>query len=66
MPRFGTINWAVCAPSACTSNDVEKSIKHTLDKYTEGTGLKITVKVDKEMCQQKMTSSYPMETIFVG
>ncbi|XP_011502852.1 PREDICTED: nose resistant to fluoxetine protein 6-like [Ceratosolen solmsi marchali] len=66
VPRFGTVNWAVCAPSGCNPRDVEASLRHTLAKHTEQTGLKITVKVDAEMCQVRRTEPLPTETLLVG
>ncbi|XP_001603690.2 O-acyltransferase like protein [Nasonia vitripennis] len=66
VPRFGTVNWAVCAPSGCSPRDVEASLRHTLDKHTEETGLKISVKVEPEMCQMRRTEPLPRETIVVG
>ncbi|KAJ8680575.1 hypothetical protein QAD02_016362 [Eretmocerus hayati] len=66
VPRFGTVHWAVCAPSGCSPNDVEASLKHTIAKHTENTGLKITVKVEPEMCQVRRTKALPTETILVG
>ncbi|XP_014214340.1 nose resistant to fluoxetine protein 6-like [Copidosoma floridanum] len=66
VPRFGTINWAVCAPSACTPRDVEVSLRHVLAEHTEETGLKFTVKVNADMCQVRRTGSLPLETIVVG
>ncbi|XP_012252676.2 nose resistant to fluoxetine protein 6-like isoform X2 [Athalia rosae] len=62
VPRFGTVNWAVCTPASCSPQDVEASLRHTLAKHTARTGLKITVKVDAEMCQKKVKESYPTET----
>ena len=66
VPRFSTINWAVCSPASCTSRDIEVSIRHALAKYTAPTGLKISVKVDEEMCQVQRIEPLPLKTIIVG
>ncbi|XP_012283860.1 nose resistant to fluoxetine protein 6 [Orussus abietinus] len=66
VPRFSTVNWAVCAPSSCTSRDVEASLRHVVSKHTANTGLKITVRVDKEMCQVRRIEPLPTETVVVG
>lgn len=51
VPRYSTINWAVCVPSSCSHTDVEFSIRHYVDAFTKGTGINIDVRVDEEMCQ---------------
>lgn len=53
VPRFSTINWAVCVPSSCTANDVELVIKDYMTRFTDTTGLSVKVKVEGEMCQVK-------------
>ncbi|CAL1674854.1 unnamed protein product [Lasius platythorax] len=53
VPRFSTVNWAVCTPASCTAQDVKVSLQHAISKYTTQTGLKITLHVDEEMCQVK-------------
>jgi len=67
VPRFSTINWAVCVPSACSANDVTLQLEHSVNNMT---GLKIRVRVDPQMCVdppvprtflQKM-SAFPAET----
>lgn len=65
VPRFSTVHWAVCTPAACSPNDVESSLKETIAKHTARTGLKITVQVDKEMCQVQRSQPLPTETIVV-
>ncbi|XP_066603638.1 nose resistant to fluoxetine protein 6 [Prorops nasuta] len=66
VPRFSTINWAVCTPSTCTHKDVEASLRHILSKHANNTGFKISVRVDEEMCQVKNKGAIPVETIVVG
>ncbi|XP_063973444.1 O-acyltransferase like protein isoform X1 [Diachasmimorpha longicaudata] len=66
VPRFSTVQWAICAPSSCTSQDVETSLRATISKYTSHTGINVTVKVDREMCQVQRIEPLPTETIIVG
>ncbi|XP_043792229.1 nose resistant to fluoxetine protein 6-like [Apis laboriosa] len=65
LPRYSIVNWAVCTPASCNFKDVETSLHDILTRYTSQTGLKITVKVNKEMCQVKR-KSIPNETMFVS
>ncbi|KAK1137721.1 hypothetical protein K0M31_002215 [Melipona bicolor] len=65
VPRFNIVNWAVCTPASCSFKDVEMSIHEMLTRYTSQTGLKVTVKVNKDMCQIKRKEPVPNETIFV-
>ncbi|XP_035739061.1 nose resistant to fluoxetine protein 6-like isoform X2 [Vespa mandarinia] len=66
VPRFSTVNWAVCTPASCSFRDVEISLRDTLSKYTSQSGLKISVRVDRDMCQMKNNQPLPRETIFVS
>ncbi|XP_033205713.2 nose resistant to fluoxetine protein 6-like [Bombus vosnesenskii] len=66
VPRFNIVNWAVCTPASCSFKDVETSIREILTRYTSQTGVKVTVKVNKEMCQVKTKEPVPKETIFVS
>lgn len=63
VPRFTVVNWGVCAPASCSFKDVETSIRDIVTKYTSQTGLKVTVKVNEEMCQVKR-KEYPKETMY--
>ncbi|XP_029053165.1 O-acyltransferase like protein-like [Osmia bicornis bicornis] len=65
VPRFNIVNWGVCTPASCSFKDVETSVREILTRYTSQTGLKVTVKVNKEMCQVK-TKSIPKDTMYVS
>ncbi|XP_067206747.1 nose resistant to fluoxetine protein 6-like isoform X2 [Linepithema humile] len=74
VPRFSTVNWAVCTPASCTAQDVKNSLQHAISKYTNQTGLKITLQVDQDMCQVKrelvlskatIATSFLFVTVFV-
>ncbi|CAH0557874.1 unnamed protein product [Brassicogethes aeneus] len=68
VPRFSSINWALCVPSSCTPTDVELGLKKTVNKFIEGTDLKVQYEVDPAMCQSKSeTKDIPDSTkIAVG
>jgi hypothetical protein len=51
VPRFSTINFALCVPSSCSNKDTELAVKNYLNELTDGTGLRFKVRVDEEMCQ---------------
>ncbi|TGZ56969.1 nose resistant to fluoxetine protein 6 [Temnothorax longispinosus] len=53
VPRFSSVNWAICTPASCTAQDVKASLQHAISKYTAQTGLKISLQVDQNMCQVK-------------
>ena len=65
VPRFTVVNWGVCAPASCSFKDVETSIRDIVTKHTSQTGLKVTVKVNEEMCQVKR-KEYPKETMYAS
>lgn len=65
VPRFSTVNWAVCTPASCTADDVAASLQHAIVKHTAETGLKITLQVDKSMCQVK-ENPVPKMTIAIS
>ncbi|KAL4704132.1 hypothetical protein ACJJTC_003417, partial [Scirpophaga incertulas] len=50
VPRFSTLSWGVCVPSACDPEDVEVVIRDALKHYQHTTGLVLRVKVDSEDC----------------
>ncbi|XP_053985527.1 nose resistant to fluoxetine protein 6-like [Hylaeus anthracinus] len=66
VPRYTIINWGVCAPSSCSFKDVEASIRDVLARYSSQTGIKITVKVNEEMCQVKRKDIVPMGTTYAS
>lgn len=50
MPRFSTLSWGVCVPSACDQEDVEVIVKDALKHYQHKSGLALKVKVDEDDC----------------
>ncbi|XP_058443935.1 O-acyltransferase like protein [Malaya genurostris] len=50
VPRFSTINWALCVPANCTPQDVQLSLTEMLKDTVEGSGLQLKVSVEPELC----------------
>lgn len=66
IPKFTTINWALCLPAACSANDAERALESALEEYNGTIGIKFTVNVDSNMCYVKQKSqAYSKETIGV-
>ncbi|XP_055682910.1 nose resistant to fluoxetine protein 6-like [Lutzomyia longipalpis] len=55
VPRFSTINWALCVPSGCSHTDIELSLLEYAKEFTAATKIDLKVRIDKEMCQTKQT-----------
>lgn len=49
VPRFSTVNWGLCIPTTCKSNDLEE----TINNYFKSNKLlsNIMVKIESKMCQ---------------
>ncbi|XP_015122528.1 uncharacterized protein LOC107044960 [Diachasma alloeum] len=66
VPRFTTINWALCVPSACSAADTRSAIEAGLSHLNETSGVKFVVDVNPDMCYiQEKSQSYSKETIGV-
>lgn len=52
MPRFSSIKWGLCLPSACSPKDVEIGILHGLNDVVKYTGLRVQVRVEPGMCHK--------------
>lgn len=50
-----SIRWALCVPSACTAEDVEKHLNKIIPQIVKEMGANATVKVNKLDCQDKST-----------
>ncbi|XP_056642944.1 O-acyltransferase like protein [Diorhabda sublineata] len=59
VPRFSSINWALCVPDSCTAKDVELGLKKTVQNILNGTEFEIRYEVDPSMCQKKTVVKYP-------
>jgi hypothetical protein len=53
VPRFSTINLGICVPSACSSDDVDRVVRHYSESLTNGTGFQMNVRVESQMCHVK-------------
>ncbi|KAJ8961100.1 hypothetical protein NQ318_008776 [Aromia moschata] len=65
VPRFSSINWALCIPNVCTPKDIELGLKETTNNILKGTQLKVRYEVDPAMCQSSAPSPVPMSTYIV-
>ncbi|KOC71250.1 Nose resistant to fluoxetine protein 6 [Habropoda laboriosa] len=66
VPRFTTVNWALCLPAACSAEDAQNVVEQALSEYNSTAGIKFTVDVDPNMCYVKQkTRSYSKETVGV-
>lgn len=66
IPKFTTINWALCLPAACSADDAERALESALEEYNGTAGIKFTTNVDSNMCYIKQKSqAYSKETIGV-
>ncbi|XP_050308684.1 O-acyltransferase like protein-like [Anthonomus grandis grandis] len=64
VPRFSSINWALCVPNSCTPDDVRKGLKKTVRRILDGTELEVRYEVDPDMCQTATRASdVPSSTI---
>ncbi|CAG9791791.1 unnamed protein product [Diatraea saccharalis] len=50
VPRFSTLRWGVCVPTACAPEDVEVVLKDALKHYQHTSGLVVRIKVDPTDC----------------
>nr|XP_023016320.1 nose resistant to fluoxetine protein 6 [Leptinotarsa decemlineata] len=62
VPRFSSINWALCVPSACSPREVELGLRRTVNRILEGTEIQIRYEVDPAMCQKKVEFKIPLST----
>ncbi|CAG9824968.1 unnamed protein product [Phaedon cochleariae] len=62
VPRFSSINWALCVPASCTSEDVELGLETYVNKMVEGTELRVRYEVDPSMCQKKTEWQLPLSS----
>ncbi|XP_053977919.1 uncharacterized protein LOC128875916 [Hylaeus volcanicus] len=66
IPKFTTMNWALCLPAACSAEDAQNVLEQALNYYNSTIGIRFTVDVDPNMCYVKQKSgSYSKETIGV-
>lgn len=66
VPRFSSINWAICVPSSCSPNDVKKGLAKTVETIFKETEFEISLEVEPDMCQMSRDPGLPTSTIIVG
>ncbi|KAG8282146.1 hypothetical protein J6590_043690 [Homalodisca vitripennis] len=59
VPRFSTVNWALCVPASCPAQDIELALASSVDRYLSSSSLEIRVHVDPDMCQVRHDSIIP-------
>ncbi|XP_054280087.1 nose resistant to fluoxetine protein 6-like [Macrosteles quadrilineatus] len=59
VPRFSSVNWAVCVPASCPPEEVEQALASTVDHFLSSPELIIRVRVDPSMCQVQSDSIIP-------
>lgn len=62
VPRFSSINWALCVPSSCTARDVEVGLKKTVRGILDGTEIEVRYEVSPAMCQSVKSKHVPKST----
>ncbi|XP_069685548.1 nose resistant to fluoxetine protein 6-like isoform X2 [Periplaneta americana] len=66
VPRFSAIHWALCVPASCSAQDVHIALSDTVQRYTNGTGISLRVRVVPEMCQIREDKLHlPTSTLLV-
>ncbi|GJQ67617.1 hypothetical protein Trydic_g8420 [Trypoxylus dichotomus] len=63
VPRFSSIQWAVCVPDACTPKDVDVGIKEVLKHIFNGTGIQYNTLLDSTLCSTGKQEDRPVSTI---
>ncbi|KAK6620386.1 hypothetical protein RUM44_006787 [Polyplax serrata] len=70
VPRFSTLNWGFCIPHTCAHSDLQSHLEGIVNRYTNGTGFDVEIKVESEMCQQrkpfKVSASFLTVSCFFG
>ncbi|XP_059617038.1 nose resistant to fluoxetine protein 6 isoform X1 [Phlebotomus argentipes] len=67
VPRYSTINWALCVPSACSAADIELSLLEYAKEFTAATRIDLKVRVEREMCQTRDSQpTIDQNTLIVG
>lgn len=63
VPRFSSINWALCVPSSCSATDVSKGLRPILESISNDTGLEFRHEVSPLMCQVRKPVFLPWSTL---
>ncbi|EFA04173.1 O-acyltransferase like protein [Tribolium castaneum] len=66
VPRFSSVNWALCVPSACSSADVQLALRTKINTISKNTDLAVRVLVEPDMCQSSQKEPLPTSTIIVS
>jgi hypothetical protein len=63
VPKFSSINWALCVPNGCTPTDIELGLRQGVSKIVKNTDLKVKIHVDPSMCQSAEKRKVPASTV---
>ncbi|GBP56370.1 Nose resistant to fluoxetine protein 6 [Eumeta japonica] len=66
VPRFSSVQWGVCVPSACGAHDVRAALAHRLAPALAAAGLQLEVRLDEQMCQVLEDEYWPLGTVITG
>ncbi|KAK7871932.1 hypothetical protein R5R35_009735 [Gryllus longicercus] len=50
VPKFTSINWALCVPAACSEGDAQAGVGEQLRRLGAGSGLQLTAAVERGLC----------------
>lgn len=57
LPRFTTINWGICLPSACSFEDAGSIVKNFVKPYNT-TGIKLFLEIEEGNCHVRQTAGW--------
>ena len=63
MPRFSSVQWALCVPDDCSASDVDLGVKETLGSVFNGTEVRYKVLVEEQMCQSAERGPWSTSTV---
>ncbi|CAG9802744.1 unnamed protein product [Chironomus riparius] len=55
FPRYSTINWGLCLPSACSFNDADHILESFIGPYNSS-GVKLHISVDEDSCYMRKSA----------
>ncbi|XP_070492786.1 nose resistant to fluoxetine protein 6-like isoform X2 [Chironomus tepperi] len=55
FPRYSTINWGLCLPSACSFNDADHILESFIGPYNSS-GIKLHISVDEDSCYMRKSA----------
>ncbi|KAJ8878726.1 hypothetical protein PR048_019312 [Dryococelus australis] len=64
VPRYSTLQWALCVPASCRPGDVELGVVRSLARLNESSSLRVDARVEPDTCysEQRAPSWTPAAT----